>query len=390
MDISSLIKAIFDPQLNKSTFIQDIVKVGDVLSLRIVDLKDANRALVDFGKFRALAEIKFPAKEGAQHLVKVTDTDGQLRLQLIDPESKVAAGRKNIFSQIEILSSDVFNKIQFDIKQAARQMLSLPENQLPPEPIRQALAFLDTHFKSIDLNQSITKWLPLLKFYIDTSGVFFEKNFADIINKFFQRPPSNATTELARSPEIRALLSKDLKPILLVLKEFLASTDSESKFFNTKSLSRFKGSIDMLLADITHQQIRAAHKHNLPDPHHVFSFALPLKENQQKAQLKLYYPKKKKNGSKSGFKISLLLDMDRIGEVRTDFFLLKKDLSITFFVKDDASKKTFEDNFSEITDRLDALFDYIIIKTVVSEKKIQDFHREDLDLTRDRQIDLRI
>lgn len=264
MDISSLIKAIFDPRLNTSAFIQDIIKVGDVFSLKIVQLKDDHRALVAFGKFRALAEIKFPVKEGALYLVKVTDTNGRLRLQLIDPQINAAAGRKNIFSPFE------------------------------------------------------------------------------------------------------------------------------SKILDAKSLSRFKGGIDLLLADIAHQQSRAVHKHNLPDPYHVFSFALPLKENQQKAQLKLYNPRKKKQGSKSGFKISLLLDMNRIGEVRTDFFLLKKDLVVTFFVKDDARKKTFEDNLNEVTDRLKALFGDITVRTVVSEKKIQDFHREDLDLTRDRQIDLRI
>jgi hypothetical protein len=82
--------------------------------------------------------------------------------------------------------------------------------------------------------------------------------------------------------------------------------------------------------------------------------------------------------------------MDRIGEVRTDFFLMKKDLSITFFVKDDASKKQFENYIEEIREPLNSLFDYLILKAVVSEQKIQDFHHEDLDLDGDRQINLRI
>jgi hypothetical protein len=117
---------------------------------------------------------------------------------------------------------------------------------------------------------------------------------------------------------------------------------------------------------------------------------LPLKESRKNARLKLYCPKKSQNGSRAGFKISLLLDMDRIGEVRTDFFLLKKDLSITFFVKDDVSKTHFEKHFEEIRESLNPLFDYLVLKTVVSEKKIHDFHHEDLDAGADRQIDLRI
>jgi hypothetical protein len=50
----------------------------------------------------------------------------------------------------------------------------------------------------------------------------------------------------------------------------------------------------------------------------------------------------------------------------------------------------FEKHLDEVSDRLDPLFDYLILKTVVSAKKIQDFHHEDLDLGSDKQIDLRI
>jgi len=175
-----------------------------------------------------------------------------------------------------------------------------------------------------------------------------------------------------------------------MLKEYLETQDPASKFLNTRNLASFKGSIDLLLADIFNQQTRAAHRLELPDPHHVFSFTLPIKEDQHKAKLKFYYPKKNKNGSKAGFKISLLLDMDKIGAVRADFFLIKKELSITFFVDDNSHKLKFEEHLDEINDRLTPFFDYLILKTVVSAKKIQDFHREDLDIGSDKQIDLRI
>jgi hypothetical protein len=390
MDISSLLQAILDPRLNRSAWLQDIVKPGDVFNLKVIEVQGNQRALVDLGKFRALAEVKFPVKAGAELLVKVGDTDGQLRLQVVDPDSKDLAGRKNVLGRLEILSFDVFNKIQSDFKQAARQILNLPGHQLPPEHIHRALATLDTHFESIDLSKPATKWLPLLKSYVENAGFFFEKKFADIINKSTQRSEGELAKELIRSPQIKMILSKDLKPILFMLKEYLENPDSVSKFLNTRSLSSFKGSIDMLLADIFNQQSRAAHKLELPDPHHVFSFTLPLKEDQNKAKLKFYYPKAKKDGSKAGFKISLLLDMDKIGEVRTDLFLKEKDLSITFFVKDESRKTKFEENLDEISDRLAPLFDYLILKTVASAKKIQDFHHEDLDLGSDKQIDLRI
>jgi hypothetical protein len=390
MDISSLLQAILDPRLNRSAWFQEIVKPGDIFSLKIIEVQDNHRALVDLGKFRALAEVKFPVKAGAEMLVKVSDTDGHLRLQVVDPDSRELAGRKNVLGRLEILSFEVFNRVQSDIKQAAHQILTLPDRQLPPAHIHRALATLDTHFESMDLSKTAAKLLPLLKSYVENTGFFFEKRFADIMNKLVERPGADLAKELIRSPQIKMILTKDLKPILFMLKEFLETQDSVSKFLSNRSLSSFKGSIDMLIADIFNQQNRAAHKLELPDPHNVFSFTLPLKENEHKAKLKFYYPKKNKNGSKAGFKISLLLDMDNIGEVRADFFLIKKDLTITFFVKDDGRKIKFEESLGEVSNRLAPIFDYLILKTVVSAKKIQDFHREDLDLGSDKQIDLRI
>ncbi|MDH3826777.1 MAG: hypothetical protein OET21_05145 [Desulfobacterales bacterium] len=390
MDISSLLQAILDPQLNRSAWVQEVIKPGDVFRLKVIDVKDNHRALVDLGKFRALAEIKFPVKAGADLLVKVTGTEGQLRLQLIDSESRAAVASKNGSGQLKILSFELFDRIQSDIRQAVHQILKLPQSQLPPEHISRSLATLDAHFESIDLNRNMEKWLPLLKSRLEDAGLFFEKKLADIVRQLADRPESDLTRELTRSPEIKKILTQDLKPILFMLKEYLEIPDSISKILDPKSLASFKGTLDMLLADISNQQSRAIIRHELPDPFQVFSFVLPLKEDQKKAQLKLYCPKKKQNGSRAGFKISLLLDMDRIGEIRTDFFLMKKDLSITFFVKDEVSKKQFETHFEEISEPLNSLFDYLVLKAVASEKKIQEFHHEDLDLGGDRQIDLRV
>jgi len=389
MDISSLLQVILDPRLNRSAWLQEIVKPGEIFNLKIIEVKDNQRVLVDFGKFRALAEVKFPVSAGDELLVKVRDTDGKLRLHVMDPDSKDLAGRRNVSGRLEIISFDVFNKIQSSIKQAAGQILNLPGRQMPPEHIQRALGTLVTHFETIDLSKPVTKFLPLLRSYVENTGFFFEKNFADVINKSIERSQGEFSRQQILSPQAEMTLTKDLKPILLMLKEYFDAQDSVSKLLNTKNLAIFKGSIDMLLADIFNQQNRAAHKLELPDPYHVFSFTLPLKENQHKAKLKFYYPRKKM-GLKDGFRISLLLDMDQIGEVRTDFFLNKKELSVTFFVTDDSRKQKFDENLAGIGDRLAPLFEYLIIKTVVSAKKIQDFHREDLDLGSDKQIDLRI
>ena len=390
MDIPSLIKMIFDPQLNRSAWAQEMIKPGDVFRLKVIEIRDQQHALIDFGKFRAMAEIQFPVKVGAELLVKVVGAEGQLRLQLIDPESRTESSSKNDSGQLKILSFERFDRIQSDIRLAARHLLNLADDRLPPQHIRQALSTLDAYFEPIDLSRDLEKWLPLLKSRVRDSGLFFEKKVADIIHQLTHRPESELAGQVSHSPEIKKILTQDLKPLILMLKEYLDAPDAISKLLESKVLSSFKSSLDTLMADLSSQQSRAIQRHELPDPHQAFSFTLPLKEDHEKARLKLYCPKKKRNASQTGFKISLLLDMDRIGEIRTDLFLRKKDLSITFFVKNEGIKKQFDNHFAELSESLNPLFDYLIIKTVVSEKKIQDFHHEDLSAGHDRQIDLRI
>jgi hypothetical protein len=390
MDISSLIKVIFDPQLNRSGWMRSMVKPGDMFNLKIVAVKDNGRILVDFGKFRALAEITFPVKTGDELLAKVTDAQGQLRLRLIDPDSKAFADGKNSIRNLEIISADIFNKIQSDVKLAAGQILNLPDSRMPPQVIGEALAALKSHFESIDLNKDVTTWLPLLKSCVENAGYFFEKKLADAILKLDEQPKSQLARVPADAPEIKLIFAKDLKPILMLLKEYIEGPDSGSKLLNIRDFSSFKNTLEMLLADIVNQQTRAIHKHELPEPHQVFACSIPVKDKRQTVALKVYCPKKKKNGSSAGFKISVLLEMERIGEIRADFFLLKKDLTITFFIKDKVRKKQFEDNLAEIHEALAPFFDYLILKTVVAAKKVRDFHHEDSNFSKDRQIDLKI
>ena len=391
MAISLLIKAIFDPHINRSALIQKIIKPGDVFDIKIIEVKDDQRALVDFGKFRAIAKIQFPVKAGTDFVARVTDTDGRLRLQIVDPNARAVGGDTAGTHRLEILSFDLFNKIQSDIKQATQHILHLPAGTgSPPPHISQALAALDAHFALLDLNQDLTKWLPFIKSYVENTGFFFEKKMADLIFKLAQRSDAQGIQELIGDPRIKHIMGRDLKPILLMLKAYLNTPDMELRFPDAKELAQFKGIVDMLLSDINNQQTRAVHKHESADPYQVFSFTLPLKENEEKARLKLYCPKKKSGYSKAGFKISLLLELNRIGEIRTDFVLNDKDLSITFFVKDEASKTQFEKHYDEIREPLNALFNYVVLKTVVSERKIEEFHHADLVIDADRQVDLRI
>ena len=82
--------------------------------------------------------------------------------------------------------------------------------------------------------------------------------------------------------------------------------------------------------------------------------------------------------------------MDRLGDVRTDFSLLGKDLNITFYVTEPSALIEIQENYRELDALLHVLFDQVQLKIKVSEKKVKDFDRPDVQMAGNRKVDLRI
>ena len=82
--------------------------------------------------------------------------------------------------------------------------------------------------------------------------------------------------------------------------------------------------------------------------------------------------------------------MDRLGDVRTDIFLLGNDLKITFYVTEPSAMIEIQENYQELDELLHDLFDQIQLKVKVSAKRIKDFDRPDVQMTGNRRVDLRI
>ena len=82
--------------------------------------------------------------------------------------------------------------------------------------------------------------------------------------------------------------------------------------------------------------------------------------------------------------------MERLGDIRSDFYLLENDLNITFFVTKPSTQIRIQENYSELRELLDSLFDQIQLKIKVSETKVRDFDRPIVQIAGDRQVDLRI
>lgn len=163
-----------------------------------------------------------------------------------------------------------------------------------------------------------------------TIPAFFEKMLESVIARLMTESETASTRQLANHPDVQSVMERDLKASLLILKAFVADEGALHKAFDPGTATSLRKAVDALLADINAQQGRAVKQLDSAEPFQVFTYALPLDEEKQAAKLKIYYQKKQRAGSKNGFQISLLLSMDRLGELRTDFYLLEKDLTVTF------------------------------------------------------------
>jgi len=389
MDITSQITVSMKPELSKSLLKVNAFTPGSILKLKVLELK-GDRALIDFGKFRATADIKVPVSLGEELRVKVLESGRQLKMSVISPEPKNPLVAEILPGRFEAQAGVSLQKAQTDLKQILNQAVGSQIDKSIPQSIINILRSLSANFEPIDLTEVITKLIPRLKAYLENAGVFFEKSLENSILKSLGSSESVSSKQLADLPDVKHILDRDLKANLMTLKSLMENKEALQKFFAPRALATLNNSINSLLSDITHQQGRAVAQLDSAEPFQVFSLALPLKEGEQTARLKVYFQKKQKSGANKGFRISLLLSLDRLGDLRTDFFLLDKDLTITFFVKEDSVKVKIQENFLELQELLHGFFNQILLKVSVSEKKVMDFDCEDFPVSGDRQVDLRV
>ena len=376
------------PELSKSLLNADAIKAGSILELKILELR-GDRALVDFGKFRAIADIRIPVTLGEELWVKVLESGRQLKMSVIGPEPKIPLGTDSPPASLEDPTGHSLKKAQTDLKLVLNQALESQTGKSLPQSISYILNGLNSNYESFDLEKVVTKLIPQLKAYLENSGIFLEKYLEGLILKYLGSSESVTPKQLADLPDAKQILDHDLKANLMAMKFLMDDREALQKFFSPKALATLNNSINSLLSDIIHQQGRAAGQLDSVEPFQIFSYVLPLKEDEQTARLKVYYQKKKSDADK-GFRISLLLSLDRLGDLRTDFFLLDKDLTITFFVKEESVKAKIQKNFLELQKLLHGFFNQILLKVIVSEKKVADFDHEDRQVSGDSRVDLRV
>jgi len=389
MEIPPQITVAIKPELYQSVLNTKAFEPGSTLMLKVLELR-GDRALIDFGNFRAIADIKIPVTLGEELLVTVQESGKQLKLSLLNPELKKISATESGPPDLGNLAGEGVNGIQKNLKQILNQTLTAQSADTIPKSILNILESLNSHFESFDLMKVMSEAVPRLKSYVDNSGIFLEKMLESVITKLIHESEAASSGQLAGHPDVQTVVERDLKANLLLLKNFADNEAALQKAFDGASLATLRKAVDFLLADISGQQDRAVRQQDSTEPFQVFTYVLPLEDEKQAAKLRIYYQKKQKTGTKKGFQISLLLSMIPLGELRTDFYLLEKDLTVTLFVKDRSTKTKIRENYQDLLKLLNPFFNQALVRVVVSEKKIKAFGQEDLQTTSDRRVDLRI
>ena len=387
MDITSQITVAVKPEFYKLKM--GAFEPGSTLKLKIIELK-GDRALIDFGSFRATADIKIPVTLGEELMVRVVEAGKLLKLSVINANQTNPLPAELSGQRLEPSPVENLTKFQNELSRILNQAAGPSGGKNYPSSIFNILEMLNAYFEPFELKENIGELLPRLKFHFENSGIFFEKSLERIISQVLEAKDGGSTKNLADLSEVKSVFNRDLKPNLLLLQHFIEEKETLKKIFGPRTLAILKGAVDTLLSDITQQQGRAITRLESAHPFQVFTYMLPLKEGDQTARLKVFYEKKQKSESKKGFQISLLLSMDRLGDVRTDFSLLGKELNITFYVTEPSALTGIQENYQELDTLLHDLFDQVQLKVKVSEKRVKDFDRPDFQMAANRKVDLRI
>ena len=233
-----------------------------------------------------------------------------------------------------------------------------------------------------EINKNIKGLRIHLKNFMEKANIKVEKNVSEALLKFMEASKTLTDKESVNTNPIKDVILKKISPDLFILKDFFVNKKNQDlvlKFFNIKTFERVKDTLNRLDSNIASYQNKSTEAPSTPKKFHAFVYDLPLTKNFKRATLKIYYPEKRREKTKEDFKISLLLEMDRIGNIRTDFFFHKinNSLSLTFFVQDEAVKQYFEENINNVHQQIAPFFRALNLNVLISEEKIAQFDTEE-------------
>jgi hypothetical protein len=390
MDISAIIKAVLAPHEGTTGNSLAELKPGDQLAGKVLNVEHDGRVLIDLGGRRALARIGFAVSTGQNLKLQVVDTGAILHLRAHPPQKDNIAA----LSPPRADFSQALNaKEQVRFVQIAERLIAGSQRfgmtGSLPKAIQNALAQIKTVFETIPMERSTEQISQWLKTAVEDRGILFEKQIADIETDK-SRPQSKSQgigqgqvdeRNMKISPE-RIFITRNAKSQLIQIKHYLSQPGEQEPIFekvDSKVLSFMRRSVDRMLGHIEQQQDRAIARWGDGENRQVIVHALPLQDHNKPVQLKLFYPRRENQGEHARqYRIAILLNLDRLGDVRVDLSMVKKNLQIGFFVGDADVQQFVTQHVKHVETSLCSHFENIMINVSVSKEKIDQFEKEDL------------
>ena len=390
MKIASLVRSIILSGNERSLPGQGELRVGDRLVGRVLELKGSGKAFIDFGRFRAMADVGFPVRQGEVIHVRVMDKGAPLRLGLCSPEPGIPEKANKINRLSEFPPRHLLKELQSQTRHLLPSAGLDHKGKPGTLELNSAVRNLMSHFEPMDMGKDVSQISGQLKKFIEDAGIFYEKKLEKMMEPFVQGKSELPAQVFSEISEIKNIVNKDLKANLLVLREFLDAKDPALKMLDMKDPEGLRKTVEKFLEEIAARQNDTGTRSMRSEAAQVYTYLLPMKELEEDAKVKVYYSKKKRSRTKEGFRVSLLLDMEKIGQIRTDFFLNGRSLTVDFSVSKFPIKEFLDEHLDGLKKVLGDIFENVSVNVVVSEKKISEFEFEDLTPLSSGLIDLKV
>lgn len=392
MDLVTIIKAILPVEPSQLRPDSKNLQPGDHLLGRVLKLHGDGKAVMDFNTFRALTEIPMEVRVGQTLNLEVAQVGHPLKLRIVPadvpppgPDRPASVGGSGMVPVKELLQ-----QLQADLKTLESRSTDSQVSVSPPSPqnIQTALKTLSTYLAGLDLNSDAKTLAADLQSKVENSGLLFENKIAAVLEHL-------STAQMKTEPEavraqINRMIGSDFKFNAMQLLEYLDKADLKSSHLEETATQRLQGALKEMLDDLGRQKNVAVKRLAMEDSYQIFQMALPFAEKKEAAGLKVYYAKKKKKDPQTPPKVSLLLDLENIGLIRSDFLMMQKDLSVSIYVGDSDIKNYFDAQMDAVKKRLEEHFETVSLAVRVSEKKIKEFDAPLQTEDHEYKVDLRI
>ena len=366
------------------------LKPGDVLTVKVLEVFENQRALVDLGRFRTLADITFPVAVGDELRVRVQETQGQLRLQLAPTPADPAPSAGGAAGPVQAVALESLKQVQIRIDQLAGAMQSLPDSQQLPSAPRQVVDALRLFLDPLEPGSNPDILARKLKEFCEDSGLFLEHRLAAAVKRTADGTGSAPEPEAGSTRTPERILTTDLKARLVFLKAFFDSAAGRQLVQDSREVAGLARAATELLADIRAGQEQMTQSASAADPFQMVHFALPMPDDRCRAGLKIAYRRRPADGKPEGHRAAILLQLDRMGAVRADLTLLSASLNISIFVSNSGLRDLVSRHAPDVREALAPFFQHVALQVLVSSRKIARFASEDWLPAGESLVDVRI